>query len=442
MSKIVILGNGIAGITAARHIRKRSDDEILIISGETEHFFSRTALMYIYMGHMKYENTKPYEDWFWGKNKIELLKTWITEIDFENKLLKSEKGNIEYEKLIIATGSKSNKFGWPGQELEGVQGLYSIQDLESLELKTPQIETAVVVGGGLIGIELAEMLHSRNKKVVYLVRDKRFWEMVITENEAEMIEKHIRENGIDLRMETELEEIVDDGTGHVKAIKTKSGEIINCEFVGLTVGVSPNIDLFKSTKLETDKGILVNNFLETNIRDVYAIGDCAQVKNPKSNRRPIEAVWYVGRMMGEIVALNITGNSTEYEPGVWFNSAKFFDIEYQTYGNVEPIPKEGIRHFYWKAEKENKSITIAYDLQSFEVKGINTFGIRMKHEIWERWLKEKKDLSFIVKNLKQANFDPEFYKQYDIPIQKLFNETFPDQKIKPRTKSLLEKLLT
>ena len=83
MKHIVILGNGISGITAARHIRKHSDHRITVLSGETEHFFSRTALMYIYMGHMKYEHTKPYEDHFWAKNRIELKKAWVTHIDFE-----------------------------------------------------------------------------------------------------------------------------------------------------------------------------------------------------------------------------------------------------------------------------------------------------------------------------------------------------------------------
>ena len=92
MSKIVILGNGIAGITAARHIRKASSDSITVISGESEHFFSRTALMYVYMGHMNYENTKPYENWFWKKNDIDLLQAWVKSIDFDSKYTEGSPG--------------------------------------------------------------------------------------------------------------------------------------------------------------------------------------------------------------------------------------------------------------------------------------------------------------------------------------------------------------
>ena len=124
MSKIVILGNGIAGITAARHIRKASSDSITVISGESEHFFSRTALMYVYMGHMNYENTKPYENWFWKKNDIDLLQAWVKSIDFDSKkLITVDSQEIPYDKLILATGSQSNKFDWPGQDLNGVQSL-------------------------------------------------------------------------------------------------------------------------------------------------------------------------------------------------------------------------------------------------------------------------------------------------------------------------------
>ena len=124
MSKIAIIGNGISGITAARHLRKLGDHDITVISGETDHFFSRTALMYIYMGHMEYSHTKPYEDWFWKKNGIRLVRDWVVEVDVQAKNLLTQGGSkIQYDSLILATGSKSNKFGWPGQDLPGVQGL-------------------------------------------------------------------------------------------------------------------------------------------------------------------------------------------------------------------------------------------------------------------------------------------------------------------------------
>ena len=130
MEKIVIIGNGIAGITAARHIRKNSNNEIVVISAETEFFFSRTALMYIFMGHMRFEDIKPYEDWFWVKNRIYLIFNRVeTIVPDSKKLICSDGQQISYDKLILAVGATPNKFGWPGQDLKGVQGLYSYQDL-------------------------------------------------------------------------------------------------------------------------------------------------------------------------------------------------------------------------------------------------------------------------------------------------------------------------
>jgi NADPH-dependent 2,4-dienoyl-CoA reductase/sulfur reductase-like enzyme len=307
MEHIVIIGNGISGVTAARHIRKLSDKKITIASVESDYFFSRTALMYVYMGHMTFEHTQPYENWFWKKNRIDLKKAYVERIDTENSTLHFAEGDsLQYDKLIIATGSKPNKFGWPGQDLKGVQGLYSKQDLENLEVYAPNnkvCKRAVIVGGGLIGIELAEMLHSRHIPVTFLVREAGFWDVVLPKEESEMVNKEIIGNGIDLRLSSNLKEITSDANGKVKSVTiAESGEEILCDFVGLTAGVSPNIDIVKDLEIETNRGIKVNRFLETNAPNIYAIGDCAEQHDPIGNRKPIEAVWYTGRMMGETVA--------------------------------------------------------------------------------------------------------------------------------------------
>ena len=355
MEHIVIIGNGISGVTLARHIRKNSDKQITLVSAESEYFFSRTALMYVYMGHLKFEHTQPYEPWFWKKNRIQLKKGLVNTIDVNNKQLIFSNGEtISYDKLVLATGSKPNKFGWPGQDLKGVMGMYHKQDLENLEKFAPNnkiCKRAVIVGGGLIGIELAEMLHSRNIPVTFLVRESSFWNGVLPDMESEMINSHIKENHIDLRLNTNLKEIKSDENGHVRSIIIEeTGEEIDCDVVGLTTGVSPNIDFVKNSGVETNRGILVNRFLETNVKDIYAIGDCAEQRKAIQNRKTIEAVWYTGRMMGETLAQTICGNRIEYKPGHWFNSAKFFDIEYQTYGWVYPEKERPSyeKHFQWK----------------------------------------------------------------------------------------------
>lgn len=432
MEHVVIIGNGIAGVTAARHIRKLSSKKITIISAETDHFFSRTALMYIYMGHMKYEHTKPYEDYFWKKNNIELKRGYVNQILTDAKEVVCEDGDrFAYDHLIIATGSTPNKFGWPGQDLEGVQGLYSFQDLERLEKNAPNkdiCKRAVIVGGGLIGIELAEMLRTRDIPVTFLVRENSFWNGVLPKGESAMLNKHIKDHHIDLRLGTNLKEIRAGNDGRVQSvIIEETGEEISCDVVGLTAGVSPNIAFLKGTAIETGRGVKVNRLLQTNCKDVYAIGDCAEQHEAIGNRRPIEAVWYTGRMMGETVAQTICGNATEYKPGHWFNSAKFLDIEYQTYGWVfsERHKKEYEAQFHWKHKDDTKCITVAYHKDTQQFLGINTFGIRMKHEVFDQWLTEKQNVNYVMANLKEANFDPEFYSRFEKDIQASYKHHQP-----------------
>jgi len=435
MKHIVIIGNGIAGITTARHIRKLSDHKITVISAESKYFFSRTALMYIYMGHMKFEHTQPYEDWFWEKNRIDLIHARVDEINSDQSTLLLNNGNsVQYDDLVIATGSKPNKFGWPGQDLIGVQGMYSKQDLETLEENTPTAKRAVIVGGGLIGIEMAEMLVSRNIPVTFLVRESSFWNGVLPKGESAMINRHIKEHHIDLRLATELKEILPDENGRVKSIVTTSGETIECNIVGLTAGVSPNIDFIKDSKIETARGVLVDRHLRTNISNIYAIGDCAQQHEAIGSRRPIEAVWYTGKMMGETLACTLTGNPKTYNPGHWFNSAKFLDIEYQTYGWVWAKPKENEDRFYWEHKNGKMCIHVSFDKVSKVFIGINTFGIRMRHELFNRWLTEGASVNTVMSQLVDANFDPEFYKTFEREIISKYNADF-NEDIKLKAKS-------
>ncbi len=411
---VLIIGNGISGITCARYIRKNSDFNITVISSESKYFYSRTALMYIYMGHMKQEHTQPYENDFWEKNKINLLQKYVSRINAEHNNIELNDGSIlAYDYLVIATGSKSNKFGWPGQDLNGVQGLYNLQDVQNMEAYTQNIQKAVVVGGGLIGIETVEMLLSRNIKVSFLVRENSFWDVVLPPEESEMINKLIQQHGVDFQLGTELKEISSDENGRVKNIVTNKGEIIECGFVALTVGVSPNIAFVKDSGIEIDKGVLVNEYFQTNIPNVFAIGDCAQIIQPLKDRRPIEQVWYTGKIHGQTVAKTITGNVTLYAPGHWFNSAKFFDLEYQTYGLVPAKITENDEWFWWQNDKGTRGIRLMWNKETKVFIGLNSFGIRIRHEVCNEWLNNNATINEVYIDLKRANFDPEFFKSYE-----------------------------
>lgn len=435
MEHLVIIGNGITGVTVARHVRKLSDKKITIVSSESAHFFSRPALMYIFMGHMRYKDTKPYEDWFWQKNRIELVQGFVTEIDTDNKALKLQSGTaIKYDQLVIATGSVSNKFGWPGQDLPGVLGLYSLQDVELLEKYSADAQRAVIVGGGLIGIEMAEMLLARKIPVTMLVREKSYWDNILPQRESQLVTRHVLEHGIDLRCDTNLKEILAGPDGRACAVTTDKGEEIACEIVGLTPGVSPNVAVVKNSKIEVGRGVLVNEFLETNIPGVYAAGDCAEIVTPESERNKIEQLWYTGRMQAKALAKTLCDERTEYERGIWFNSAKFLDIEYQTYGFVSNVPREGESSFYWEHADGRMCLHMVYNTENHQLVGVNIFGIRLRHQLFEKWIGENRTLEYVLEHLPEANFDPEFFKEFEPEIIALYNTQFPDKRLQVRGK--------
>ncbi|NQV74953.1 MAG: FAD-dependent oxidoreductase [Bacteroidetes bacterium] len=420
---IIIIGNGITGITCARNIRKKnSDATITVISEESKHFYSRTALMYIYMGHMKYENTKPYEDWFWSKNRINLIQATVKHLNTENKSIQLDDSRIlYYDKLVVATGSISNKFGFQGEDLTGVQALYNLQDLQKMEKNTSNISSAVIVGGGLIGIEMAEMLHSRNISVTMLIRENAYWVNVLPQEEAQLIGNHLHKHGIKLKFNTELKEIQSIDQVSVHSIVTKQDETINCQFLGITTGVKPNINFLKNSSIEIEKGILVNEFLETNIPDIFAAGDCAQFRFVKTGEAPIEQLWYTGKMQGETLANTICGNKTTYDRGIWFNSAKFFDLEFQTYGKILPEITPEQESFYWEHENGKISFRANYNKSDQSIIGFNFIGIRFRQVIAELWIHERKEIEYVIENLKQGWFDPEFSDAHYEKIAKSFS---------------------
>lgn len=426
---VAIIGNGVTGVSAALEVRRlRPEWEITLISGESPHFFSRPALMYIFMGHMSFEDTKPYEDWFWKSRRIDLIHDWVRRIDTQGKELHfAGRDRLAYDALLLATGSRPNKFGWPGQNLKNVQGFYSLQDLADLEAAAAGLRTAVISGGGLIGIELAECLHSRGAHVVMLARESSYWNNILPAGESRMVTNVIRSAGIDLRLEEELAEIVGDSRGRARAVKTKAGETIECQLVGLTAGVSPNLTAIEGSDIEHGRGILVDERFETNVEGVYAAGDCAEIRAPEGGRNTIEQLWYTGKMQGAVAGRIIAGEQDVYQRGIWYNSAKFVDLEWHTYGQVpgelslpDPSPS---RSLYWEQRDQRRCLRIAHE--DGVVKGMNAMGLRHRHRVWERWIAEGRDIAYVLEHLREANFDPELFARYERQIVGALREQLP-----------------
>ncbi|SIT82369.1 NAD(P)/FAD-dependent oxidoreductase [Pontibacter indicus] len=425
---LVIIGNGIAGVTLAQRVRQGSDCRITMVSAESRLHFSRTALMYVYMGHMRFQDIVPYADWYWQEQQIELVHDYVERVETGDKKLVMREGvPLHYDKLVLATGSSAAYYDWPGQTLKGVQGLVSLQDLELMEANTAGIAQAVIVGGGLIGVEMAEMLRSRGIAVTMLIRDKLYWHNVLPQEEAQLVTDHIRQHGIELLFQEELQEIVADDAGRVRAIRTRSGQELPCQFVGITTGVQPNVEFLKDAGIDIDRGVLVNEFFETNQPKVYALGDCAQFRNPAPGQPMLEQLWYTGRLQAEALASTLLGDRKPYERGPWFNSAKFFDIEYQTYGTVPAQLAEQHQSLYWQNEEATKAIRLLYDKETARLLGVNLLGIRYRHDLCHHWLQQGYTLHDVMQELPAVNFDPEFFQRYEEALLRQYYTRFPER---------------
>ncbi len=426
---LVIIGNGVAGVSAAVVARRLIPDlRIRIISSESDWFFSRTALMYIYMGHMRLVDTMPYESGFFSRERLERVRGRVVDFDPDRRALRMADGQtLEYDALLLSTGSLPNQFDWPGRTLPGVQGFYSLQDLEALEKHTASGKSrAVIVGGGLIGIEVAEMLHTRRIPVTMLVREEGYWGNILPREESAVVEKEIERHHIDLRLTTELKEIR--GTNGVTSVVTTTGEEIPCDLVVLSAGVAPNVSVLPSSgTLETGRGYLVDGHFRTSLPGVFAAGDCAQFRTHDGAAGRVEQLWYTARAQGELAGRTLARefdpnlpHPPGYERGIWFNSAKFFTIEYQTYGMVSPRPPLEQTHV-WQHPSEPKMIRLCWESDG-KISGFNVLGIRFRQNVCEEWIRTGRHVDAVVEELSRANFDPEFFRRYEADVLRSYQE--------------------
>ncbi|MBX9602758.1 MAG: NAD(P)/FAD-dependent oxidoreductase [Bryobacteraceae bacterium] len=408
--RFVIIGNGVAGATAALALRARDPDaSITMISGESDYFFSRTALMYAYLDRMTLRDLEPYERQVWTSQRIERVRGWVRDLHAPSKTLTLDSSvQIGYDKLLIATGSVARDLPWVGWERakRGLVHFVTLADLERCEQQTRRGGKAVVVGGGLIGVELVECLIHHGMQVTFLVREPWYWPAALGGEEGLMISDHIRRHGVTLLLEETVNEVECSGDGHVQAVITDSGRRYDCELLGVTAGVKPAAGWLAATQTppRTARGILTDAAFRTSLPDVWAAGDCAEIEIPGAAPL-VEQIWYSAKRQGEQAALSMLGDPVDYRPPIFFNSSKFFDIEFTTVGRVNDAPA-GSRQFYWRAPEREASIRIVEAAGA--VIGFNMLGSRWEHTILERWISERRPMEYVMPRLREAQFDVEF----------------------------------
>lgn len=448
---IVIVGNGVAGMEAALDLASRDEGhDLTIVSEESDHFFSRTALMWVHSGQLSHQDTEPLERDAYHRLGIRRVRARATGVDPERRLLHlaGDLESISYDRLLIACGSRPRPAPWPGADLRGVGHFVTHQDLAwyeeeaygtamrgpprpraHLEATTPgspyrfresaagrrgrPSQRIAVIGGGLIGSEAVEVALAREIEVDFFIREEWFWPVALDATESSWIADRMREHGVHVHFEHEVEALLGDAEGNVTGVRTNRGEH-PCDAVVVAIGVVPATEWLASSPIERSDGgaIVVDEGLRTSAPGVFAAGDCAGVPWFDGVRRP-EQLWYTARDQGRVAARTLSGERVRYDRGAWYNSAKLVDIEYTTVGLVN-MNLEDERTWYFEEEGRVRSTTRIVT-SGDRVIGFNLLGRRWDHSVMVRWIRERRTLRWVLEHLQEANFDTELVPPLVIP---------------------------
>jgi flavorubredoxin/NADPH-dependent 2,4-dienoyl-CoA reductase/sulfur reductase-like enzyme len=306
--KFVIIGNGIAGYTAAESIRKRNKVcSIEILSSEKVLTYYRPQLSdYLQNKLPDSEFYVSDENWYKDNNILVKLGVNVSEIKSENKKVVLENGEeVKYDKLIIANGARSFLPPVKGSDKEGVVTLRSLEDAERIMDKMENAKVAVVVGGGLLGLEGAWAMRQRGLEVYVIERSNRLLVRQLDEEGAKIFKKIVDDSGVHVLTEEDTEEIL--GEDKVSGFKLKSGKIIDSDIVLFSTGVRPRKEVAEKSGLKVDKGVIVNEKMETNIKDIYACGDVAELNGRAYGN------WPAAIEMAKVAGANASGDDIVFE---------------------------------------------------------------------------------------------------------------------------------
>lgn len=333
--RYVIIGTGVAGYACIESIRSVDKTSEIIMLGDDPHgFYSRPGLAYFLTGELPDKALFPKKKEDYTLLKFSYKKARVTKIKRSEKKLELDgKTLLSYDKLLIATGASAVPLTVPGANLKGVVKLDHLEDARQILGFAKRGKTAVVVGGGITALELTEGLLSRGVNVHYLLRGDRYWSNVLDEHESRIVEARLQAEGVTLHFHSELVEVIGK-SGKVSGVRLVNGQMIKCDILAYAIGIKPRVKLASDAELALDRGILVNEFLQTNDPDIYAAGDVAQVHDPISGRSVLDSLWSPAREQGYAAGVNMTGQRKPYVKSAPFNVTRLAGLTTTIIGAV------------------------------------------------------------------------------------------------------------
>ncbi len=389
--KYVIIGNSAAAVGCITGIRKADKEgEIVVISYE-DRCYSKPMIADVLVDFP--EEKLIYRDKsFFEKNRVEqILGKKAVNIDSQNKKVKLETGEeINYDKLLIATGGKPFV---PPIEGSNKKGVFTFTELSSAlsfknYIKENGVEEVIVIGSGFIGLEVAYFLAERGVKVTVVELLDRVLARALDKRSSAIVESMLKEKGVKFIFNDTVERIL--GENQVAGVELKSGKALTCGAVVVAIGVRPNTDLAKTTGVEVNRGIVTNDFMETNVPDIYAAGDCIECIDVIDGQRKPIPLFPLAFEQGFVAGLNMAGKNMKYLGGIPLNSLKFLPTPVLNAGVVEPTDdscevlindKFDTKGYYRKAVIKDGKLIGYIAIGEIDRVGILTNVIRQKIDV-------------------------------------------------------------
>ncbi len=333
--RYVIVGTGPAGISAAETVRAHDPiSEIVLIGEEKAAFYSRPGLAYYLAGEVPERQLYPFDSGYLDRLQLRRLPTRVVHLYPQEHQVELAAGDrLSYDRLLLATGSQAMLPALPGIELAGVVKLDTLDDAREIIRRSRQARDAVVVGGGITALEIAEGLRAQGVRTHYFLRQDRYWSGVLDEAESLIVEKRLEKKNIRLYYRTELAEVIGEHD-RMSGVRTRDGRQVECQIVAFAVGVRPRHELASAAGLAVDRGILVNEYLQTSAPDVLAAGDAAQVFDPVSGKAVLSTLWSAAAAQGRAAGLNMAVQPFSYRKTVSVNVTRLAGLTTTIIGAV------------------------------------------------------------------------------------------------------------
>ncbi|HZZ80016.1 MAG TPA: FAD-dependent oxidoreductase [Gemmataceae bacterium] len=331
----VMVGSGIASLSAAEAIRQRQPDaSITVVSEEPHDFYSRPGLAYFLRGDIPESQLMVRSRDDLKTLNVKRVHGLVKELRCDGQeLLLSDNRRLRFDRLLLAAGALAAPPTFPGRDLAGVVKLDGLDDTRRILALAKRGKPAVVVGGGITALELAEGLCARGMKVHYFLRGERYWADVLDETESKIIMDRLKHDGIVIHTKTQVKQALGKA-GQLAALETEAGETVPCTMLAVAIGVRPRVELARQAGLSVDKGIMVNPRMQTTRQGVFAAGDCAQVGST-----PLDVLWPTALAQGKVAGVNMAGGEVSYEKAVACNVTMLAGLRVTIIGNVGPSKK-------------------------------------------------------------------------------------------------------